>query len=107
MARRDHVLARRARRVRRAQAHLAYAFLAPTLVAIMTFQYYPAASAIYHSFTTWDGVSPAKFVGLAQFQAFFIDPVFGTAVANILKLTGFWMLLAITVPLFVARLILS
>jgi ABC-type sugar transport system permease subunit len=90
-----------------AQARLGYLFLAPTLAAIVIFQYYPAVSAVYHSLTQWDGVDPATFTGFAQYTAFFTDPEFGTAVANILKLTAFWMILAVTVPLVVARLILS
>ena len=93
--------------LRLGQARLGYMFLVPTLAAIVIFQYYPAASAIYHSFTLWDGVDAAKFTGFAQFQAFFADPEFGAAVANIVKLTLFWMLMAVTVPLVVARLILS
>jgi raffinose/stachyose/melibiose transport system permease protein len=90
-----------------AQARLGYMFLAPTVAAVAVFQYYPAVSAVYHSLTRWDGVDPATFAGFTQFSAFFSDPEFGTAVGNILKLTAFWMVLAVTVPLIVARLILS
>lgn len=98
---------RRSLGARLAQWRLGYLFLLPTLVAIVIFQYYPAISAVYHAFTIWDGISPARFAGLSQFAAFFTDPEFGTAVVNILKLTAFWMLLAVTVPLFVARLIMA
>jgi ABC-type polysaccharide transport system permease subunit len=101
------VRAGRIRRARLAQARLGYLFLLPTLAAVIVFQYYPALSAIYHAFTQWDGIGPPTFVGFAQFQAFFSDPAFGQAVINILKLTGFGMLVAVTVPLGVARLILG
>ena len=100
-------VSRRARSSRAAQARFAYLLIAPTLAAIVIFQYYPAASAVYHSFTIWDGVDPARFTGFSQYQAMISDPAFGTAVANIIKLTLFWMILAVTVPLVVARLILS
>src|SRR6266516_488515 len=90
---------------RRTQARLAYLFIAPAFIMLLIFQYYPSLSAIYHALTAWDAASPPVFVGLANFQSFFSDPVMGTAVANILKLTVFWMVLAVTVPLVAARLI--
>ena len=90
-----------------ARGKLGYAFLLPAFIFILLFSYYPAFSAIYHAFTRWDGVSPATWVGLDNFQSFLSDPEFGTSVQNIVKLTVFWMILAVTVPLFVARLILS
>jgi ABC-type sugar transport system permease subunit len=92
---------------RRAQARLAYLFILPAFVMLLIFQYYPALSALYHGLTTWDATSPPVFVGLANYQSFFSDPVMGTAVTNILKLTLFWMVLAVTVPLAVARLIMG
>lgn len=92
---------------RRYQARLAYLFIAPAFVMLIIFQYYPVFSALYHSLTNWDGTSPATFAGLANFQSFFGDPILGTAVANIVKLTLFWMVLAVTIPLAVARLIMG
>lgn len=90
-----------------ARSRLAYLFLLPSFIFILLFSYYPAFSAIYHAFTTWDGVSPATWVGWQNFQSFLTDPEFGISVQNIVKLTVFWMLLAVTVPLFVARVILG
>jgi ABC-type sugar transport system permease subunit len=90
-----------------ARGRLAYLFLLPAFIFILLFSYYPAFSALYHAFTRWDGVTPATWVGLQNFQSFLTDPEFGTSVQNIVKLTAFWMILAVTVPLFVARLIIS
>jgi raffinose/stachyose/melibiose transport system permease protein len=90
-----------------ARGRLGYAFLLPAFGFILLFSYYPAFSAIYHAFTQWDGVTPATWVGFQNFQSFLADPEFGTSVQNIVKLTLFWMILAVTVPLFVARLILG
>ena len=90
-----------------ARGRLGYAFLLPAFIFILLFSYYPAFSAIYHAFTKWDGVTPATWVGFQNFQSFLADPEFGTSVQNIVKLTLFWMILAVTVPLFVARLILG
>lgn len=90
-----------------AGSKLAYLFLLPSFLFILVFSYYPAFSAVYHSFTTWDGVTPATWAGGDNFHRIFADPEWSIAVANILKLTVFWMMLAITVPLAVARLILG
>jgi raffinose/stachyose/melibiose transport system permease protein len=90
-----------------ARGRLGYLFILPAFVFILLFSYYPAFSAIYHAFTRWDGATPAVWIGWQNFQSFLTDPEFGIAALNILKLTAFWMLLAVTVPLAVARLILS
>jgi ABC-type sugar transport system permease subunit len=92
---------------RRAQARLAYLFIAPAFIMLLIFQYYPALSALFHALTSWDAVSPPVFVGLANFQSLLSDPYVGIATLNVLKLTLFWMVLAVTVPLIVARLILG
>ncbi|HLW60633.1 MAG TPA: sugar ABC transporter permease [bacterium] len=91
----------------RARTRLAYLFIAPGLVMLLVFRYYPALSALYHSLTTWDGTSPPIFVGLANFRSFFADPIFGRSVLNVGELTLFWMVQAVTVPLIVAQLILG
>ena len=92
---------------RLARSRLAYLFLLPAFASIILFSYYPAGSALYHAFTQWDGTSDATWVGLANFKRYFDDPQFGVSVTNVLKLTAFWMILAVTVPLAVARLILA
>src|SRR2546429_2184267 len=89
---------------RRTQARLAYLFIAPAFIMLLIFQYYPSLSAIYHALTAWDSASPPVFVGLANFQSFFSDPVMGTAVVNILKLTAIWMVLAVPTALWAGRL---
>jgi raffinose/stachyose/melibiose transport system permease protein len=65
-------------------AHLPYLFLLPAVVLLVWFRYYPALSAVYHSFTDWDGTTPATFIGLAQYQALFQDEVFLQSLRNIL-----------------------
>src|SRR2546430_17321451 len=74
---------------RRTQARLAYLFIAPAFIMLLIFQYYPSLSAVYHALPAWDAASPPVFVGLAKFQSFFTEPVMGTAVVNIMKLTLF------------------
>jgi ABC-type sugar transport system permease subunit len=86
---------------------LAYLFVLPALAMVLLFSYYPALSALYHGFTQWDGTSPAIWVGLSNFHSFVNDQQFGTAVGNIVQMMAYWVILALTVPLIVARLILG
>lgn len=53
-----------------------YLFIIPALILLLTFSYFPAASAIYHSFFRWSGGDSKEFVGLQNFQAVLSDKVF-------------------------------
>ena len=44
-----------------------YLFVVPTVLLIALFQYYPAASGIYHSFFRWNGQDISEFIGLTNF----------------------------------------
>jgi len=71
-----------------------YLFIVPAVIAVGMFSYYPAASAIYHSFFQWAGEDSKEFIGLANFSEVLRDGVFWNSfvtigilvVANILKL---------------------
>lgn len=71
-----------------------YFFILPSLLMIGIFAYFPAASAIYHSFFDWQGGDSKRFIGLANFERALSDRVlwqsfvtiFILVVANILKL---------------------
>jgi ABC-type sugar transport system permease subunit len=81
-----------ARPARKAQTRLVpvyapYLFLLPAIILLIVFRYFPAVSAVYHSFTDWNGVTAANFVGLQQYQLLFQDPVFMKSVSNILIYT--------------------
>ncbi len=52
-----------------------YLFVVPSLVMIGTFAYFPAASAIYHSFFEWSGGESQQFIGLGNFRRAYHDPV--------------------------------
>jgi raffinose/stachyose/melibiose transport system permease protein len=45
-----------------------YLFVAPTLVLIGLFLYYPAASGVFHSFFHWNGSDISEFVGLKNYR---------------------------------------
>lgn len=52
-----------------------YFFIIPSLILVGTFSYFPAASAIYHSFFDWQGGDNKQLVGWANFQRAWSDPV--------------------------------
>ncbi len=63
--------------------YMPYLFLLPAILLLVVFRYYPAFSAVFHSFTDWDGTSTSNFVGLTQYKALFNDPIFIKSVVNI------------------------
>jgi putative chitobiose transport system permease protein len=59
-----------------------YLFLAPALVLIAIFLFYPIASVFYYSFLDYNIVNPPKWVGLANYQRLLGDPTFWKALTN-------------------------
>lgn len=59
-----------------------YFFLAPALVLMAIFTFYPLLSVGYWSFTEYDILRPPKFVGLENFRALVSDNVFWAALRN-------------------------
>ena len=45
-----------------------YLFILPTIILIALFQYYPAASGIFHSFYRWNGAEIREYVGIENFK---------------------------------------
>jgi len=52
-----------------------YFFIVPSLLLVAIFSYFPAASAIYHSFFDWQGGDNKQLVGLDNFKRAFGDTV--------------------------------
>ena len=89
------------------RAFLAYIFILPSIALLAVFMYYPAFSALYHSFFNWNGFTQATYVGLGNFATMAEDATMRAATGNVLRLTAFAVVVSVTVPLFVARLILG
>lgn len=63
-------------------------FIAPVIFGVIAFQFFPIAVSIYASFTDWDGVNPARFVGFENFIRLFTnDEYFGLTLKNTLYYT--------------------
>lgn len=58
------------------QTLLAYLFILPSLIGFILFYAVPAVRGVWISFTDWDLLQPAQFVGLANYQALVADPAF-------------------------------
>ncbi len=50
-----------------------YFFVVPSLLMVLTFAYFPAISAVYHSFFDWSGGEAKQFIGWDNFKRAFTD----------------------------------
>jgi raffinose/stachyose/melibiose transport system permease protein len=84
-----------------------YLFIVPSLLAVGMFSYFPAASAIYHSFFRWSGGEVKEFIGLQNFSTALGDDVFWRSflVVGILVVANvFKMIPSITLAVLIHRL---
>ncbi len=78
-----------------------YLFILPTMVLIALFQYYPAASGIFHSFFRWNGSDISEFAGFGNY----VDLVRQSAFWNSFRLAfilGAWNIMKMLPALLVA-----
>jgi multiple sugar transport system permease protein len=69
---------------KRRQARAAWLFLAPSLVILGIFVVYPMTQALYLSFTNYDVLNPATWVGPANYHELLGDEAFRNALVNTL-----------------------
>jgi multiple sugar transport system permease protein len=68
---------RRRNKLARREALTFYLLISPGLVGLVLFVLGPMVASLFISFTRWDLLSPAKFVGLANYEKMFTrDPLF-------------------------------
>ena len=68
----------------RRQTRAAWLFMAPSLVVLAVFVVYPMTQALYLSFTEYDVLTPAEWVGLANYRELLTDEAFLRALRNTL-----------------------
>ena len=95
---------RGSRRTDAGQSMWGYVYAAPIVVLVGVFVAYPTFSIVFHSFTEWDGISPAKWVGLSNYRDLIHDSTFHTAIRNNL-IFALAVPLWVTVPLVIAVLL--
>ncbi len=96
---------RRARSARVRQVMMAVSFIFPALFFAAVFDYFPALSALYHAFFNWNGYNAPIFNGIENFVNLFKDPLVHLAAAHVGLLAAWGIIVELTVPLFVARII--
>jgi ABC-type sugar transport system permease subunit/outer membrane protein assembly factor BamB len=86
------------------RSRVSYLLILPTLLLLLIFNYYPAASGLYHSFTDWNPGAETTWVGLKQFEAMIDSQYFWVGMKNavVLAVSAFAKL---AIPLLVAELI--
>lgn len=84
-----------------------WGFLALPILFYSVIRFYPTAQAFYLSFTNWDLLRPAKFVGLANYIKLFNDPQFWKVFKNtftyLIVGTPISLLLAFAIAYFLDR----
>jgi multiple sugar transport system permease protein len=83
---------------KRRQARAAWLFLAPSLVILGIFVVYPMTQALYLSFTDYDVLNPASWVGAANYRELLSDEAFRNALVN----TLYYAVVATPVSVFLA-----
>jgi multiple sugar transport system permease protein len=72
---------------REPERFMAYLFIAPALILLAVFRFYPLVRGAYYSLTEWDGYNEPVFVGLQNFVKLVTqDDLFRAAIANTVKL---------------------
>lgn len=78
-----------------------YLFILPTLLLIGLFQYYPAASGIFHSFYRWNGSDISEPVGFLNYIDLLKNPEFWNSF-RLAFILGAWNVVKMIPALFVA-----
>src|SRR5690606_11826552 len=79
------------RRLYRGEALTALFFILPSLIGFTVFYAVPAIRGLWISFTNWDLLRPAKFIGIENYVKLFQDKEFW----NALSVTVYYVLLNI------------
>jgi len=81
--------------------------LAPTLVLLALFNYYPAVLGLSRAFTRWETGEDPRWIGLSNFVAMWHDEFLRLSLRNLLVLLVANVLKTLTMPLLVAELLMS
>lgn len=84
------------------EALTGYLFIAPAMLGFFLFFLLPAGRAITISFTDWNLLSPAKWIGLANYREMWHDPIFWNAVRVTIAYAAFNIPAQTIIGLFLA-----
>lgn len=91
--------------IRESLPFLAYA--SPWLIGLLVLLLIPIVASLYLSMTSWDILTPPKWVGLQNYRDIFNDPLFYKSMRVTLTYTIFSVPLGVIISLFVALLLNS
>lgn len=80
----------------------AYAFISPFYLLYAVFGIFPLLYGLWLSFHTWDGISPMKWSGLANYVKLFTDDIWWYSVYNTV-----WLFFVATVPQLTLALVVA
>src|ERR687889_1784151 len=80
--------ARRFVSLQRRQSLVGIAFVLPAVAFFAIFNFYAMGYALYLSFTSWDLLTPPRWVGLANYTVLFSDPNFLSSLGITLRYTA-------------------
>ena len=83
-----------ARHHRRLKAIQPYLYVLPATLFVAVFLLYPMVVTFLQSFTNADGLTPPRFIGLANYRRLFMDPNFIRALVN----TFIWTVASLVLP---------
>jgi len=84
---------------RRKNALLGYLFILPAIIGLGLFVVYPMVTSLYHSFTEWNGLTPARWIGLDNYTEMFTnDPKFWSSVG----VTLLWVVMSVPITMITA-----
>lgn len=87
------------------EALAGYLFILPTFLGYTVFVIGPILGAIWISLTSYDLLSPARFIGLGNYTRLLADPRLRTVYANTIFFTVFAVSLNVSIGLFLAVLV--
>lgn len=90
-----------ARRRRRRETASFFLFVSPWIIGFLVFTLIPMAMSLYYSFTDWDVLTPAEWVGLDNYTGLFEDPLFFQSI----KVTVAYTLITVPVGVLLSLLV--
>jgi raffinose/stachyose/melibiose transport system permease protein len=93
------------RRASRRRDSTLYLLVAPAIVTLGVWYYYPVIHSFVMSLFDWDGFLSARYVGTQNFVELFTDPEFWTSLKNMALVLAFSLTIPFVVPFITAELI--
>jgi raffinose/stachyose/melibiose transport system permease protein len=85
--------------------NVAYLYILPGLAAYLIFTFFPLLQTVRLSFYEWDGITPKKWIGLANYRELFRTPEIRQSFYHSVELILFYAIFSILIGLFLTALL--